>query len=784
MIAKKYFLLSLGLFVAAALSAQTTVLDDHFTSAATASFGASGTAGIGVQSLPTSALWLANGSVVGATAETYTNGTGLTEPLAVSQAATAYFEPQGSFQTLNVGDTLTLTVNFTLSNTTPPNNASAIRLGLFNSGSTGVTNDQLIKNSGSTSALATNYSGYYCSFDPAQSSAAATAVALVSRAVGANTSLIGTLSGTGITTLTSVNGPASLTNPGVDTFQATLTLNLVSVSSMTVSFSVTDLTTSTLLTTYTATSPASLVVSGFDGLTIGGNFNTTASPQTLTEVKVVYTPVAAATPTFSPPTGTFASAQSVTISTTSSGASIVFTTDGSTPTEVGGVPQGTATFFTTPVSITTTTTLKAIAFKTGTFSDSPVGTATYTIVQAAAPTFSPPAGTFTAAQSVTISTTSSGASIAYTTDGSTPTESGGVPQGTAVLFTTPVSVSANTTINAIAFETGVFADSPVATAVYTINIPGTAAAPAFSPPAGSFTSVQSVTLSTTTAGASIAFTTDGSTPTESGGVVAHGTLYSTPVSIGATTTLKAIAFETGFSDSTVTSGLYTITLPVATPVFSPTAGTFTSAQAVSITSTTAGASIAFTTDGSTPSESGGSVTHGTLYSGPVVVNATTTLTAIAFKTGLTDSAVATAAYTIIIPGVVSAPSFNPAAGTYTNAQSVTITSATSGASIAFTTDGSTPTESGGTVTHGTLYTTPVSIPAGSPGTTVQTTLKAIAFETGLTDSAVSTGAYTILGSVASVVPSSSASGGGGALDDWFLGVLAVLGVLRWRRTRR
>ena len=85
--------------------------------------------------------------------------------------------------------------------------------------------------------------------------------------------------------------------------------------------------------------------------------------------------------------------------------------------------------------------------------------------------------------------------------------------------------------------------------------PQTVAAPTFNPPAGTYASAQSVTISTTTAGASIRYTTDGSTPTS-----AVGTLYNnSPVSIGATTTLKAIAYKNGMNDSTVTSGTYTIT---------------------------------------------------------------------------------------------------------------------------------------------------------------------------------------------------------------------------------
>jgi Malectin domain/Chitobiase/beta-hexosaminidase C-terminal domain/Fibronectin type III domain/DUF5010 C-terminal domain len=84
------------------------------------------------------------------------------------------------------------------------------------------------------------------------------------------------------------------------------------------------------------------------------------------------------------------------------------------------------------------------------------------------------------------------------------------------------------------------------------STPPPPAAPSFSPAPGSYSSAQSVTISDTTAGASIFYTTDGSTPTTS------STAYTGPVSIATTTTLQAIANNSGGSSS-VTSGTYTIT---------------------------------------------------------------------------------------------------------------------------------------------------------------------------------------------------------------------------------
>ena len=78
----------------------------------------------------------------------------------------------------------------------------------------------------------------------------------------------------------------------------------------------------------------------------------------------------------------------------------------------------------------------------------------------AEPTFSPEEGKFPAAQSVTISTTTQGASIYYTTDGSTPTTSSN-------LYTSAINVSTTTTIKAIAVKDD-YENSPVASATYTI----------------------------------------------------------------------------------------------------------------------------------------------------------------------------------------------------------------------------------------------------------------------------------------------------------------------------
>lgn len=86
------------------------------------------------------------------------------------------------------------------------------------------------------------------------------------------------------------------------------------------------------------------------------------------------------------------------------------------------------------------------------------------------------------------------------------------------------------------------------------------------------------------------------------------------------------------------------------------------------------------------------------------------------------------------PNQVQAPNFSPVAGNYGSAQSVTITSGTVGATIRYTTNGSTPSP-----TTGTIYSTPVNI-------TTTTPLKAIAYNGVLDNSDVTTGVYNITGS--------------------------------------
>ncbi len=409
------------------------------------------------------------------------------------------------------------------------------------------------------------------------------------------------------------------------------------------------------------------------------------------------------TPTFSVAAGTYTTAQSVTISDSSSGATIYYTTNGTTPTTSSTKYSGTA------ISVSTTETLEAIAVASG-FTNSSVATAAYTIATVLpTPTFSVAAGTYTTAQSVTISDSSSGATIYYTTNGTTPTTSSTKYSGTAI------SVSTTETLEAIAVASG-FTNSAVATAAYTIAT--VLPTPTFSVAAGTYTTAQSVTISDSSSGATIYYTTNGTTPTTS------STKYSgTAISVSTSETLEAIAVASGFTNSVVATAAYTIASVLPTPVFSPIAGNYASAQSVTISDSSSGATIYYTTNGTTPT------TSSTKYSGTAIsVSTSETLEAIAVASGFTNSAVATAAYTIA--SVLPAPTFSLAAGNYTTAQTLTITDAVPGTTIYYTTNDASPT------TSSTKYTGPITISSSEA-------VAAFAAASGYHNSATTSGVYLI-----------------------------------------
>ncbi len=166
------------------------------------------------------------------------------------------------------------------------------------------------------------------------------------------------------------------------------------------------------------------------------------------------------------------------------------------------------------------------------------------------------------------------------------------------------------------------------------------ATPALSPAGGTYSNMQSVTISCSTVGASILYSVDGTEPTPS------SILYTNPVNISSTATLKARAFKTDWDASEIATANYEINIPpdtVDTPEINPHGGIYTEAQNVSMFCTTSGALICYTTDGTDPD------IYSAHYNDSIEISVSCTVKARAFKSGMIDSDIALAEYTINIP---------------------------------------------------------------------------------------------------------------------------------------
>jgi len=272
-----------------------------------------------------------------------------------------------------------------------------------------------------------------------------------------------------------------------------------------------------------------------------------------------------ATPTANPIAGTYSSSLSITLSTITTGAYIYYTVDGSEPTKL-------STLYNSQINISTSTTIKAKAFKSG-IEDSGVLVANYILESpynaVATPTANPVAGTYSSTQSVVLSTSTSGASIYYTTNGDTPTTNSQFYNGA------PISINTTTTLKAIAVKTG-FVNSEVFTGTYIISNSGNGGnggqggsgntggsgtsgilqvtPVVFSVLEGEYSSVQNLSLSTTTPGASIYYTLDGNTPTQ------NSTKYISPIVMDKNLTIKARAYKDGYTPSQIFTKNYIIIL--------------------------------------------------------------------------------------------------------------------------------------------------------------------------------------------------------------------------------
>ena len=265
-----------------------------------------------------------------------------------------------------------------------------------------------------------------------------------------------------------------------------------------------------------------------------------------------------ATPTFSLAEGVYTSAQNVTISTTTEGATIYYTTNGDTPTTSSSV-------YSSAINVSTTTTIKAIAVKEGN-NNSAVASATYTILEHAGTQADP----YTVAdariaidankgiENVYVtgivctggSNLSSGSLIYWISDDGTESNKLEAYKGKNLNntdFTATTDVKVGDVVVIYGSLTKYNSTYEFTAGNYLVSHKVKPATPTFSPVASTYTSAQNVTISCTTEGAAIYYTTDGTTPTSA------STLYTAPINVSATTTIKAIAINDGLSSDVATA---------------------------------------------------------------------------------------------------------------------------------------------------------------------------------------------------------------------------------------
>ena len=356
-----------------------------------------------------------------------------------------------------------------------------------------------------------------------------------------------------------------------------------------------------------------------------------------------------ATPTFSPAAGTYYEAQNVTISCTTDGATIYYTLDGNNPTTSSAV-------YSSPIAISQTTTVKAMAAKAG-MNNSNIATATYTIEDA------PSVITIAAAKALAVNEYALVQGIVTLIDGRNVyvqdatagiclyLNSGTVPSGLALgdlVQAYGKRANYNGLYELSYINGGSASEFSIISSGNELPLVEKTIAEINTDGAGSnLLQATRVKVVNATIGA---INTSGNTPITQGENTIN--IYKVPTLSGIVEgdnvdVIGVIGFfnnpqlRVAFaSDVTIhESPMQT----VATPTFAPEAGTYTEAQNVTIACATEGATIHYTLDGSDPTAASST------YSSAIAISQTTTVKAFAVKEGMNSSAIATALYEIQQP---------------------------------------------------------------------------------------------------------------------------------------
>jgi hypothetical protein len=301
---------------------------------------------------------------------------------------------------------------------------------------------------------------------------------------------------------------------------------------------------------------------------------------------------------------------------------------------------------------------------------SATSTATYisTTPKVETPMISPAGGIYSQPHQVTLSTSTPGATIRYRTDGRSPSF---FYPGTE--YTGPITLEPGTyELTARGYKDGYYKSDVAESGEITVN-PITLPTPTIYPNGGNFAGSVTVYMGSTVLGAEIRYTTDGSTPSQ------NSALFAEPIVLDQTATVKARIYLEGYTPSDVVEKLFTVVPQAATPVISPVSGAeATGSLEVSLSTTTSGAVIRYTTNGAEPTS------YSTAYSGPFTLGVGQhTVKAKAFLAGANASETASADFTVYSENLVKveAPIIDPNGGNITGSAIVSLTTNTEGADI-------------------------------------------------------------------------------------------------------
>jgi len=263
------------------------------------------------------------------------------------------------------------------------------------------------------------------------------------------------------------------------------------------------------------------------------------------------------------------------------------------------------------------------------------------------------------------------------------------------------------------------------------------ATPKLTPNGGSYGGNVTVQITVDTPGATIYFTTDGTNPSQS------SSKYSAPIGVHPTTMVKAKAFKNSSDPSQVASAWYLeasgFDFSLANPGnVSVTAGSAISnsidANLISGTSQSVAFSVTGVPSGSTGSFTSASCAPQCSTTLNIATSSATpagnyVITVSASGGGLTRTTSFTLSVGTAISGTVATPTITPNGGSFASLVSVSMATATSGASIYYTTNGSSPTQSS------TPYTGAITLTSGG-------VVKAKAFKSGYNASAEASASFT------------------------------------------